>query len=326
MTATARPGLGLVAILVSVLIWGTQFPIAKQAMQVMDAFTLSLLRYLLACSVLLAVLAAREGLASWRLEGRAGITLLAGLGIASSAVVVFFGLSFTRPEVAVVIVQLQPAMIALAEWRMHGKKPSRFTLACMFVSFCGVLFVVTDGGVGIPALLRTNPTELLGDFLVWLGTVGWVGYTLTTGRLTGWTSLRLATLTCTAGLLLIVLIWIVAWLAGGVRWPGLAGLLPVTGNLLHVALLGVVLGMFAWNVGVRHVGALNAMLLLHLMPVVTFVHRAFEGAQIGASQIIGTVVVIAALVANNIHVRRHLAQQAASTAGVPPDDRDLPST
>lgn len=326
MPSNTRPGLGLAAILLSVLIWGTQFPIAKQAMQVMDGFSLSVLRYALACSVLLLVLALREGPGALRLEGRLGITLLAGLGIASSAVIVFVGLSLTRPEVAVVIIQLQPAMIALAEWRLHGKRPSRFTRVCMFAAFCGVLFAVTDGGVGIPALLRTNPTELVGDFLVWLGTVGWVGYTLTTGRLSGWSSLRLATLTCTAGFVLIAATWVVAALLGGVRWPAVDALMSVSANVLHVALLGVVLAMFAWNVGVRHIGALNSMLLLHLMPVVTFAHRALEGARIGSSEIIGALIVIGALVANNLHVRRHLAQQAVSDAGVLPDERDTPAT
>jgi drug/metabolite transporter (DMT)-like permease len=302
--AAVKPGLGVAAALTSVLLWGTQLPLAKLAMLQMDPFTLSLLRYALAVMVLAAILLWREGSSSFSLGGRARISWLAALGLSSSAVIVFIGLSLTRSEVAVVIIQLQPTMIALVEWKLQGRKPGRFTLVCMALAFFGVLFAVTQGGVGIADLLKTNPRELLGDFLVWLGTVGWVIYTLAAVRLSGWSSLRLATITCSQGLVLVAVGWAIAWLAGLIRWPDTAALLSVAGPVLHVSLLGVVVAMFSWNVAVRHVGSLNAMLLLHLMPVVTFAHRALEGASISWAEQVGAAIVIGALVANNLAMRR----------------------
>ncbi len=321
--SSARPGLGLAAVLVTVLIWGTQFPIAKSAMTVMDGFTLSLLRYAIASTVLLLILYWREGRASLSIAQRVPITALAGLGMASSAILVFVGLELTRPEIAVVIIQLQPAMTALVEWRLHGKRPSRFTLICLGLAFVGVLFAVTGGGVGLPALLRTNPVELFGDLLIWLGSMGWVAYTVLTGRITGWSSLRLSSLSCAAGAVIIAAVWPLAWLAGVVRWPDWSHLLLVSGGLIHVSLLGVVVAMFLWNVGVRHIGSLNAMLLLHLMPIITFGFRALQGARIGLAEVLGAGLVIAALIANNAHVRRRAADLAS--AGVVADERDTPA-
>jgi drug/metabolite transporter (DMT)-like permease len=321
--STSSAGLGLAAVLVTVLIWGTQFPIAKSALAVMDGFTLSLFRYAIASLVLLLILYFREGPAALSIAQRVPITALAGLGMACSAILVFVGLELTRPEIAVVIIQLQPAMTALVEWRLHDKRPSRFTLVCLALAFFGVVFAVTGGGVGLPALLRTNPIELFGDLLVWLGSLGWVAYTVLTGRITGWSPLRLSSLSCAVGALFIAAIWPLAWLAGLVRWPDWSHLLLVSGGLAHVALLGVVVAMFLWNVGVRHIGSLNAMLLLHLMPIITFGFRALQGAQIGLSELLGAGLVLAALIANNAHVRRRAAD--LSSAGVVADERDTPA-
>lgn len=323
MPASTKPGLGLAAILITVLIWGTQMPIAKDALAAMDGFTLSLLRYALASLVLVLILLLREGRAALSVKPQGPRAWLAGVGMASSAILVFVGLAMTRAEIAVVIVQLQPAMTALIEWRLHGRKPSRFTLCCLSLAFVGVVFAVTDGGIGLMALLRSKPTELVGDLLVWLGSIGWVGYTLTTARLRGWSALRLAAMTCALGAAIIAAVWPFAWLAGAVRWPAWPQLWPVAGSVAHVSLLGVVVAMFLWNTGVRHLGALNAMLLLHLMPIITFAYRAWQGTPISAVELIGAAVVITALIANNIHVRRRAAN--ASLAGVVADPRDAPS-
>ena len=279
-------------------------------MTVMDGFTLSLFRYGIASAVLLVILYLREGAGSFSISGRIPITVLAGLGMASSAILVFVGLELTRPEIAVVIIQLQPAMTALAEWRMHGRKPSRFTLVCLAVAFCGVVFAVTGGAVGLPALLRTNPTELFGDLMVWLGSMGWVVYTVLTGRIKGWSALRLSSVSCAAGAVLIAAAWPCAWLAGLIHWPNWAQLVSVAPSVAHVSLLGVVVAMFLWNVGVQGIGPLNSMLLLHLMPIITFAYRALQGARIGWPEIIGAAVVIGALIANNVHIRRLAANRS----------------
>ena len=69
----------------------------------------------------------------------------------------------------------------------------------------------------------------------------------------------------------------------------------------------LVVAMFLWNVGIRHLGPLNSMLLLHLMPLITFGFRALQGARIGDPELLGAALVIAALIANNIHMRRRAA-------------------
>ena len=79
-------------------------------------------------------------------------------------------------------------------------------------------------------------------------------------------------------------------------------------RLLVVSLLGVVAAMFLWNAGAGRIGAVNAMLLINLMPVITFAFRVFEGASFAASEIVGATMVVGALVANNLILRRRVTR------------------
>ena len=74
--------------------------------------------------------------------------------------------------------------------------------------------------------------------------------------------------------------------------------------LVAYLLVGVVLGMFLWNDGLQRIGSVNAMLLLNLMPIVTFAIRALEGARFEAAELVGAAIVVGSLMANNLMLRR----------------------
>jgi drug/metabolite transporter (DMT)-like permease len=56
---------------------------------------------------------------------------------------------------------------------------------------------------------------------------------------------------------------------------------------------------------IGYLGPLNAMLLGNLVPVVTFVIRILQGHRFEAIELAGAALVVAALVANNLYLRRH---------------------
>lgn len=298
---------GFALTLAAVLVWGTQLPIAKGAMADLDGYTITLVRYGLAVVGLLAVLAWREGVASLRFDGRGALVSAAGaIGMAGSGILVFVGLSLTRPEVAVILIALQPAMTAIAEWMLKGKRPAPFTVGCLVAAFVGVAIVVTHGGTGLPELLRTSPRELFGNALVFAGSAAWVAYTLMVERLHGWSSLRISANTCLTAFAAVLLVWLLALLPGGAQMPTVELLVRHGWRLAFLGVLGVLLAMFLWNAGSRRIGPLNAMLLINLMPVITFAYRALEGATFLASELAGAAVVVGALVSNNLYLRwRH---------------------
>ncbi len=302
MQTHSSAGFGLT--LLAVLFWGAQLPIAKVAMLDIDGYTITLVRYGVAAAGLTMILAWREGFSHFATEGHGLRVTAAGvIGMAGSAVLVFVGLALTRSEVAVIIISLQPAMTAIAEWIIRGARPARFTIACLVVAFVGVAVVVTRGGAGFGELLRTSPQELGGNALVFAGASAWVAYTLMVGRLQGWSSLRISALTATTALGGIVLIWLVALALGAAPVPTPGPFIEHGWRLAYLSVLGVLAAMFLWNAGLRRIGALNAMLILNLMPVVTFAFRAIEGATFVVSELAGAAMVVGALMSNNLYLR-----------------------
>lgn len=308
-------GTGLLFALVTVTVWGAQLPIAKVAMADIDGYTISLVRYGLAVVGLLPILAWREGTASLSLGGQGWLALAAGtIGMGGSAVLCFVGLTLTRPETAVIIIALQPVMTAIGEWITKGRRPHPFTIACLLAAFAGVVTAVTRGGSALEELAGSSGRELLGDALVFTGAIAWVSYALMAEQFRGWSSLRVSTLTCTLALVLIVPVWIVALLLGAARVPSGPALAEHGWRLAYLGVLGVLAAMFLWNAGIRRIGALNAMLVLSLMPVITFAFRAFEGARFHNSELLGAGVVVGALIANNLYLRLQSAPAPAVSA------------
>ena len=296
---------GFLLVLGAVVIWGGQLPVAKSAMQVLDGYSMSVVRYAVAAAFFTTLLVIREGAAAFRFEGRGrAVAVAGGFGIAGSALLVFVGLAMTRPEVAVIILMLQPAMTALVQWLLRGIRPAPFTVACLCFAFFGVVIAVTRGGDALNITAGMEAQELIGNGLVLLGAVAWITYTLMLGMFAGWSALRFTALTALPGLVVIVLVWCIAWMFGAARWPSSTALISIAPELAYVSFLGVVAAMFLWNAGNRRVGPLNTILLLNLMPVVTFAIRYAQGARFATSELVGAGLVVGSLVANNLYERR----------------------
>jgi drug/metabolite transporter (DMT)-like permease len=286
--------------LLAIFIWGTQLPIAKAVYGSVDGTTLSLLRYLVAIVGFAGVLLWREGVTAFSFDGHGRVVTIAGAGMAASAILVFGGLTFTRPESAAIILALQPAVTALMQWGLYRRRPAGYTLLCMLVAFVGVLLVVTRGGetlglgiwgsAGIRAATASVPPgadrEWLGNLMVVVGMVGWVTYTVITSSLSHWSSARVSTLTTIPTLGFLFAAWLIA-----VR-------------LVYVSLFGALIAMLLWNSGARRIGALNAVLLANLTPVVTFATRAVEGVVLSAAELAGAALVVGALGVNSVLQRR----------------------
>ena len=56
---------------------------------------------------------------------------------------------------------------------------------------------------------------------------------------------------------------------------------------MYLSLIGVLVAMLAWNAGLARIGALNAMLLLCLFPVITFAVRYAQGQRFTALELGG---------------------------------------
>ncbi len=291
---------GALAVLGAVMLWGAQFPVAKSALATIDPFSLSAIRYGVAAALLAAWMAAREGAAAFVPRDRAALVALIGIvGMTASPMLVFGGLAFTRPEHVAIIVALQPSMTALADWVVRRRRPANFTLACIAVAFFGVITVVTKGEFRVTA----GRQELLGDAMALAGAMCWVVYTMATEAFRGWPSLKFTLLTLIAGTAGLVIGTAVLDALGVVGLPGAEAILRVWPQIAFLALGGVLAAMILWNWGNNAIGALDTMLLLNLLPVVTFAIGFAQGARFSAAELAGVGLVVGALAANNAYLR-----------------------
>ncbi len=285
----------------AIVCWTPLFSVAKRTLPLLDAFALGTVRYALGVALFVALLAAFEGRQALGFGGRLVPATLVGLaGITGFNLFVWIGLVHTRPEHASIILALQSPLTALAVWLLHGQRPAPFTLGCVAAAIAGVVVVITKGDLA-NALAGGS---LLGDALIFLGAISWVAYTLSAMRFPGWSPLRFTVLTCIPGAVGLVLANGVALAIGVASVPSVETIFAAGWQILYFSVCTVVLGVLGFNAGARALGPLNAILMLNLIPVGVFAIEAGLGRRFAAMELAGAAVVIGALVANNLYLRR----------------------
>ena len=285
---------------VTIASWGALFSIAKRTLPVLDPFFLGSARYAVGVLLFIAILWITEGRTALRYGGRFLPAAVYGLfGFTAFNTFVWWGLAYTRPEHASIIMALQAPMIAIAVWLARGLRPRPFTVGCIAVAIGGVLLVVTKGN-----LSRVfEGGSLIGDLLVFLGAVSWVVYTMAGHHFAGWSPLRMTVLTCIPGTIGLIAINAFTIGMGYSVLPTFDQVWSVKLQIAYFVVFTVVLGVLGFNNGVKYLGALNAMLMLNLIPIIVFSIEAALGRSFAAVEIGGAAVVIGALVANNIYLR-----------------------
>ena len=298
MHSSIRSGVAL--LLTTALLWGATFPIAKPAVMAIDVFWLGAIRYAFLPIAFGLILLAVEGRASLRYEGRFGHAALVGIiGFVGYNLFAFAGLQRTSPEHTALIASLQSVLVALALWVTLRKRPAGYTLGAIALASVGLLLVVTRGN---PASLGGG--KLLGDVLALIGTLAWLVYILGVPQFPGWSALRYTTLTVIPGAIGLIVAALTATALGYAQPPSMALLADHWFAVSYLTIATALLGVLAWNAGIARLGPLNASLFATLIPVVTFVIRSIQGEQYVAAELTGAALVIAALVGNNLYLRR----------------------
>jgi drug/metabolite transporter (DMT)-like permease len=291
---------GIVWLGIAIVSWGGLFSVAKRTLPVLDPFFLGSARYAVGVMLFIAILWAVEGRQALRYGGRFLPAAVYGLfGFCAFNLLTWWGLAYTRPEHASIIMALQTPMTAIAVWLTRGLRPAPFTVGCIAVAIAGVLLVVTKGDLAHVF----DGGSLAGDLLVFLGAVSWVTYTMAGSHFSGWSPLRMTVLTCIPGTLGLIAINVFTIAAGYSALPSFDQVWSVKWQLAYFIVFTVVLGVLGFNNGVKYLGALNAMLLLNLIPVIVFAIEAWLGRSFAAIEIGGAAIVIGALVANNLYAR-----------------------
>lgn len=303
---------GVALLLVATVTWGAMFPVAKPALELMDPYWLTAIRYVPAGLLFLLLLAFIEGRKSLQLEGRLLLLLaLATLGFAGFNLLAFTGLAHSRPEHAAVIMALMPMLTVLLNWALRGVRPQTFTLVTIAVAFLGVFLVITGGDPRTAFAGGAAQWDLL--FLA--GGCCWVSYTLGAQLFPAWSPLRYTAITCALGALSIVGITLAMTAAEVLQVPTVDTVVSLRWIFLYLIVPGALVAVLSWNVGIRMLGAVNGVLFFNFVPITTFTFGVIDGQPLHAVEVTGALLVIAGLIANNLYQRRaHKAAVPAAPA------------
>ena len=285
--------------LLVIAIWGAFLPVGKSALQVVDPYWLTAMRFGTAALVFIGLLWVREGRAALSTDGQFRKILLFGsLGFAGFGVCLFEGLKLTRPEISGMILALGPIQVALFQWWRTHHRPDNFTLAAIALALVGELFVITSGD-----LARLSGGDALGNGLVFLASLFWTAYTLGGQQFPGWSPVRYTTLSCSLGCFAIAVAVAIATLAGHSQPPRTDQLVAVWPQLAFIVFCVSVFGILFWNMGVAKLGPLNAGLFANFTPVITYLIAIGQGRRPATVELLGAAIVLIALIANNRHQR-----------------------
>jgi drug/metabolite transporter (DMT)-like permease len=300
------------------VVWGGQFVVGKSALESIDAFPLSTIRYAVAAALWLLVLAIFEGPSSLRLDGRGWrLFWLGSLGFAGFNLLAYTGLAHSRPQSASLIVALGPLLTALVLWRRTRVRPSRATFALLGVALLGVALVVSEGH---PATIVEGAVGW-GDGLVLAGVFSFVLYSLGAAEFPQLSPLRYTALTAALGWVTIAAATALAVATGLSTWPSAGDLWSVSPQIAYLAIPGAFVAVLTWNGAIASLGPQNAVLFSNLIPVTTFAIEIVRGYRPNAVELAGAALTIGALVANNLVIRRVRRDQRSEE---PEYDVELP--
>jgi drug/metabolite transporter (DMT)-like permease len=286
---------------ITAVTWGGQFVVGKSALARVDSFWLTTIRYALAAALLVALLAAVEGLRALSPAGRAVPLLILGtLGFAGFNLLAYTGLEHARPQSASLIVALSPLLMALVLWVRDRTRPSRVTRIALVVALAGVALVISRGH---PTTLWTGSLGW-GDVLVLGGVLSFVLYTIGAAKHRDLSPLRYTALTAALGWPAIIVATLVGTAAGWLATPSGGDIWAVSPELLYLAIPGAVVAVLTWNAAVEKIGPQTTSLFGNLIPISTFTIEIARGYRPGALELAGAVITIGALVANNLLTRR----------------------
>jgi len=298
---TRTTTLGVLFATTTAVVWGGQFVVGKSALESVNAFPLSTIRYAIAAVLWLVVLAVLEGPGALRLDGRGWrLFWLGSLGFAGFNLLAYTGLAHARPQSASLIVALGPLLTALVLWRRSGVRPARTTFVLLGVALLGVALVVSGGH---PASIL-NGAVGWGDVLVLAGVFSFVLYGLGAAEFPTLSPLRYTALTAALGWLTIAAATAVAIGSGLVDMPSAGQLGSVTPQIAYLAIPGAFVAVLTWNAAIAAIGPQNAMLFSNLIPVTTFAIEIVRGYRPNAAELAGAALTIGALVASNLLARR----------------------
>lgn len=275
-------------------------------------FGLNLLRWCVACALLVPLALWREGttfirpaLRMWR-----SLLFMAVTGVFLFNSLVYLALTQTTSINAALINGTTPILTLFVVAVLGGGLPTGVRLFGSVVCLAGVVWVVSRGSIETLLSLSLNR----GDLVMLVAALCWAFYTVLGGNVTREIS-PLAATTVSAVMALPLLA-----LFGGYELlmePVGDISAPVISGLLYIGIGASIVAFLAWNVGIRRMGAARGAIFLNLVPVITAaIAVPVLGESLVLAQLIGGLLVFVGVAIVSRSGESKLAE--SPPAGTPP--------
>jgi drug/metabolite transporter (DMT)-like permease len=291
-----------VFLILATLFWAGNFTFGRVLSETLPPFGINLIRWIIACVVLVPLTLARERRIVPSVSGQwPALVVMSVAGVLLFQSLVYLSLRFTTSVNAALIAATTPIMTLLIAAVIGTDRLTRRRVVGAFLSLVGVAWIVFRGSLG--ALLGLSVNR--GDLMMLLAAFLWAVYTILSQRVLRSVS-PLATTTIITLLALPPLI-----IVGGyeLMTQPIGNITPVVVlGLLYVGIIASVVAFLCWNTGIEGVGAARGAVFLNLIPVFTaLIAVPLLDERLGAAQLLGGLLVISGVSLVYFRANRHNA-------------------
>jgi drug/metabolite transporter (DMT)-like permease len=287
-------------------VWGFQPVCVKWLVAEWTPVTVTVIRYIFISLLLVITLYPKEGKKMFPPKKSWGwLALMGFFGILLNNVLQFAGLQYTTVTNCTLIAATSPAVTAFMAFFLIRERLSLIKWIGIFISFAGVLCIVSNGSLELIQNIDFN----LGDILCFTAQTSWAIYCFISLKVMKYISAAAATLWF--GLLGGFMTFIYGLFSNTIQVTMLS---PVAlGSFIYMVILGGFISLFFFNVGVKKAGPSVSAIFLNIMPVVGMISGNLLFAdQIGIVQLGGAAAIFIGVFMTTHHWEKaHKAVAAA---------------
>ncbi|KOP78630.1 transporter [Lysinibacillus sp. FJAT-14745] len=277
------PNVYVLLMLLTSLLWGGNFVVAKSLVDHASPLTLTSLRWLIAVAVLLPMVWWKEKRLLPSREALFPLLLMGITGVVLFNIFQFLALERTTSTNVGLISTLNTISIAFFSFVFLKEKINILQALAMLLSLFGVLLVLSKGNIGLLLSFHFN----LGDLWMLAAVCVWGIYSVCSKWAMKTTSPLMANLySGIFGLLVLLPFNFRDFTVSNVNQSFIL-------SLLYTGLISTVVCMVLWNIGIQKLGATTSGVFLNFNPIFTaLLAFLFLGESISWTQGIGGLIVI----------------------------------
>lgn len=265
------------------LLWGGNFVVGKSLVDHASPMTLTTLRWLIAVICLIPIVWWKERSLMLNRKAIVPLVLMGASGVVLFNLFQFLSLEFTSATNVGLISTFNMFSIALFSFLFLKEKINKFQIGSMFISFMGVLLVLTKGHVEVLFSIGFNK----GDLLMMAAVCIWGLYSVISKWAMKYTTPLKATLySGVFGVIMLIPFNVHDFTVTKVDATFIQ-------SILYTGVVSTVICMLLWNLAVQKIGATTSGIFLNFNPIFTAILAYFIlGERMTWIQGVGSLIVI----------------------------------